>query len=190
MLFRSAIEAEGARDGGPALHAELARVDPAAAGRIEPTDSQRIQRALEVYRASGRPLSAWQDAGTAPVGGVRYLRIGLVPADRRALHERIEQRLNSMLNNGFLEEVEALSKRPGLQRNAPSMRAVGYRQLWSYVAGEQDLDAARYRALVATRQLAKRQLTWLRSEAEIFSLDPLESDPLGAISTFLATRLR
>lgn len=185
--IRDAIDADARQRGWPALHAELGRVDAKAAARIEPNDSQRIQRALEVYRLSGKPISHWQEAGQRPVdAAVRFVRIGLHPADRKALHARIEKRLNLMLNNGFIEEVKALSERPGLSPGMPSMRAVGYRQLWRYVDGQCDLDEARYRALVATRQLAKRQLTWLRNEPDIYRVDPLEAPPLDAISGFLA----
>lgn len=188
--IRAGIDRQAADEGWPALHAALAEVDATAARRIKPNDSQRIQRALEVYRLSGKPISAWQADGDARGdGGIRYLRIGLHPAGRKALHARIEERLNLMLNNGFIEEVDVLSQRPGLKPGMPSMRAVGYRQLWRYLDGQYDLDEARYRALVATRQLAKRQLTWLRSEPELFRVDPLEAPPLDAISTFLASSL-
>lgn len=188
--LRADIDREAATRGWPALHAELRCIDRLAAERIEPNDSQRIQRALEVYRLSGKPISHWQaGAGDADTGATRYLRIGLHPADRRHLHARIERRLNLMLNNGFVEEVKVLSKRPGLTPDMPSMRTVGYRQLWRYVDGSCDLDEARYRALVATRQLAKRQLTWLRSERDLFRVDPLEVPPLDAISAFLASSL-
>ena len=188
--MRAEIDREAARKGWPALHAALASVDARAAGRIAPNDSQRIQRALEVYRLSGKPLSDWQDDTQAPPGDtLRFVRIGLHPGDRKALHARIEARLNLMLNNGFIEEVKVLSERPGLTPGMPSMRAVGYRQLWRYVDGQCDLDEARYRALVATRQLAKRQLTWLRSERELFAVDPLEAAPVDAISAYLAKTL-
>ncbi len=188
--IRAEIDREAGKKGWPALHAALASVDPGAAGRIEPNDSQRIQRALEVYRLSGKPISAWQAGSKTPRDrATRYLRIGLHPADRKALHARIETRLNLMLNNGFIEEVKVLSERPGLTPGMPSMRAVGYRQLWRYVGGQCDLDEARYRALVATRQLAKRQLTWLRAEPELFRIDPLEAPPVDAISAYLAKSL-
>lgn len=188
--IRAEIDRQAGEQGWPALHAALAEVDALAAERIKPNDSQRIQRALEVYRLSGRPISRWQADGDAQLdNATRFVRIGLHPADRKALHARVEKRLNLMLNNGFIEEVEVLSARPGLTPNMPSMRAVGYRQLWRYVDGECDLDEARYRALVATRQLAKRQMTWLRSEPELFRVDPLEAPPLGAISAHLATEL-
>ncbi len=187
---RREIDAEAARDGWPAMHAKLADVDPDAAGRIDPNDSQRIQRALEVYRVSGRPLSAWQrDSGADPDADLRFVKIALLPGSRAALHARIEERLNIMLNNEFVQEVKALSARDGLTREAPSMRAVGYRQLWAYVAGETDLEEARYRALVASRQLAKRQITWLRSETDVEIFDPLEGDVTGPITEYLGRAL-
>lgn len=186
---RAAIDAEAAGAGWPALHAALGRFDPAAQARIQPNDSQRIQRAIEVYRLSGRPLSAWQ-ADAAPGTGFRFHKLALTVSPRQRLHERIEHRLNVMFNNGFIEEVKALYERPGLSADAPSMRAVGYRQLWRHVADSVPLDEARYRALVATRQLAKRQITWLRADAEIIFFDALEASPVNAISAHLAQILR
>ena len=189
--LRAEIDAEAAVAGWPAMHEKLREFDPVAAARIKPNDSQRIQRAIEVYRLSGRPLSEWQTRAEqeSPGTDVRFIKIGLFPKDRARLHERIENRLNSMLNNGLVDEVKALSGRSGLTADAPSMRAVGYRQVWEYVAGNCSLDDARYRALVATRQLAKRQLTWLRSEQDIHCFDPLEADVLEPISTTLAAEL-
>jgi tRNA dimethylallyltransferase len=160
-------------------------VDTAAAARIDPNDAQRIQRALEVYRATGKALSEWQQASTGLVQQVRYLKIALRPESRRVLHRRIEHRLNDMLNKGFVEEVETLRKRPGLTAGHSSMRAVGYRQLWEHLDGATSLDEARARALYATRQLAKRQLTWLRSEADLADFDPLEGGAIDAISRTL-----
>jgi tRNA dimethylallyltransferase len=187
LALRRAIDAAAARQGWPALHAELASVDPAAAGRIEPTDSQRIQRALEVYRSTGRSLSDWQSAASSdgPDRATRFLRLALVPERRSVLHERIQSRLNLMIDKGFRDEVQSLMRRPGLTREAPAMRAAGYRQFWEHLAGETTLDEARYRALVATRQLAKRQLTWLRADPELVVFDPLETDVIDAMSAFL-----
>lgn len=185
--LRAAIDAEADERGWPALHGDLARVDPRAAARIEPNDSQRIQRALEVYRLSGRPLSEWQDAAgeDGGAGAINYVKLALKVEPRARLHERIDARLGQMLEAGFVDEVRRLTARPGLDREAPAMRAVGYRQFWRYVAGETSYDESRYRALVATRQLAKRQITWLRSDPEIIFFDALEVDPAGAISTRL-----
>ncbi len=169
--LRAALDARAAREGWPALHAELARVDPASAGRMHPNDAQRIQRALEVYLASGRPMSAWH-AGTAPAHGLRLARWALVPGDRAWLHARIARRMGQMMEQGFLREVEALRARPGLRADAPSLRAVGYRQLWNHLAGESELGAAVSQAVAATRQLARRQLTWIRSDGGWHTVDP------------------
>jgi len=158
---REALDAEAARLGWPALHEQLAEVDPAAAARIAPNDRQRIQRALEVHRITGRALTNLQAETDA--GSVNLLAIALLPADRAGLADRVAARLDAMLRAGFLDEVEALYKRGDLDLDTPSMRSVGYRQLWRHIAGEYGLAEAREKALIATRQLAKRQLTWLRS---------------------------
>lgn len=179
--LRAEIDAEAEAEGWPALHARLAEFDPDAARRIGPTDSQRLQRAIEVYRLSGRPLSAWQRDALPPAADTSYLKFALTPP-RSILHERIEKRLKLMIEKGFIDEVDELMRREGLTSEAPSMRAVGYRQFWSHRAGEYSLEEAEYRALVATRQLAKRQCTWLRSEAELNSVDPLEVDAADTIS--------
>ena len=177
--LRASIDARAAGEGWPALHAELARVDPVSASRMHPNDAQRIQRALEVFLASGRPMSDWH-VGTAPEHGLRFERWALVPGDRAWLHARITQRMAQMMDQGFLAEVETLRARPGLSAGAPSLRAVGYRQLWSHLAGEEDLDRAIARAVAATRQLARRQLTWIRSDPGWTVLDPGAPTALAA----------
>ena len=183
--LRQAIDEEAARHGWPALHAELSRVDPETAARLAPNDRQRIQRAVEVFRLSGRPISDWQrDTDTRPED-VNFVRLGLTVEPRARLHERIEQRLDAIINSGLEQELKALYERPSLDRDAPSMRSVGYRQYWSFVAGECSPDEARYRTLVATRQLAKRQITWLRSEPDLELFDALEDDIIDAITAFL-----
>jgi tRNA dimethylallyltransferase len=156
--LRAALDAEAARVGWPALHGELARVDPTSAARIAPNDSQRIQRALEVHRLSGRPLSAWH---TAPAGP-RPPPIALEPGDRGWLHARIETRFAAMLGAGFVDEVRQLKARGDLDPSLPSMRAVGYRQAWAAL-DDGELGGLAARATAATRQLAKRQMTWLRA---------------------------
>ncbi len=186
---RREIDAEAAERGWPAMHATLAEVDPDTASRIEPNDRQRIQRALEVYRLSGRPLSGLQRESRPLRDDIRWLRIGLVIEPRSVLHERIERRLEKMLECGFLDEMRRLYARPGLGPDCPAMRSVGYRQFWQHLDGEISLDEARDRALFATRQLAKRQITWLRSEDDIFLVDPLEAAAIDAISGFLAQSL-
>ena len=159
---RDAIAEQAVRDGWPALHAELARVDPVAAARIHPHHSQRIQRALEVFRVSGRPISAWQQANDPGVTSHRLVNLALAPVDRKVLHERIALRFRQMLEQGLVAEVEALYRRGDLHVDLPSVRAVGYRQVWSYLDGGIDAAELLEQGIAATRQLAKRQLTWLR----------------------------
>ena len=186
---RAAIDARARETGWPALHAELARLDPETAARIEPADAQRIQRALEVRELSGRPLSAWhreerERSGRGDGGGApgRVIRLALVFADREVLRERIRRRFGAMLEAGFVAEVERLLARPGLTPEAPSLRAVGYRQLVSHLEGDATLAEARCKAEVATARLAKRQHTWIRGEADAECLDPLDPTTPGRIS--------
>ena len=187
--LRAAIDAEAADRGWPAMHEELQRVDPEAAARIKPNDRQRIQRALEVFRSSGTPLSVWQRDSAPARDDIEYLKVGLNVEPRSVLHERCAQRLDYMVDAGFVAEVERLRERPGLTPDHPSMRSVGYRQFWKYLDGDYDLAEARDRALFATRQLAKRQITWLRSEEGVYLVNPLEPGANGAISAFLAQML-
>jgi len=186
---RDAIDVEAEEAGWPAMHEQLQEVDPAIAARIQQNDRQRIQRALEVYRSSGRPLSAWQQESAPQRDDFRYLKIGLNIEPRSLLHARIATRLERMVEAGFIDEMKALRERPGLTADHPSMRSVGYRQFWQYLDGEHSLDEASDRALFATRQLAKRQITWLRSESDIFLVNPLEEGANDAISAFLAQSL-
>ncbi len=187
--IRAAIDAEAAERGWPAMHAELAQVDPEAAQRIKPNDRQRIQRALEVWRSSGTALSDWHGNREPARDDIAYVKIGLNIEPRRLLHERIAARLRAMVEDGFVDEVARLRERPGLTADHPSMRSVGYRQFWQHLDGEFGLDEARRRALYATRQLAKRQITWLRSETDVFICNPLEAGAIDAISAFLARSL-
>jgi tRNA dimethylallyltransferase len=166
---RAAINAEAAQRGWPALHAELARIDPQAALRIAPSDPQRIQRALEVFRIAGEPISALQ-RGAADPPPFAIKACALLP-ERSALHTSIESRFDAMLAAGLVEEVKALRKRYRLRADMPSMRAVGYRQAWEFLEGECDAATMRARAIAATRQLAKRQLTWLRAFPDLLRLD-------------------
>jgi tRNA dimethylallyltransferase len=178
---RAELDREAAARGWPALHAELRQVDPRAAERIQPADSQRIQRALEVWRLTGRPLSELQAAGDKPLQGWRLLKLGLAPPDRAALHAAISARFREMMAAGFLQEVERLYARGDLHPGLPSIRAVGYRQLWAAVAGEEEVDDAVAAAITATRRLAKRQMTWLRAEAGLHWLQqPEEALALAA----------
>lgn len=172
--IRRQIDDEAAQRGWPALHAELASVDPAAAARMSPNDSQRIQRALEVWRISGRPMSALQ-TGRAQALPFELSAFSVVPQDRSELHRRIAERLDAMLKAGLIDEVESLRQRYALSADLPSMRAVGYRQAWGYLEGEYDRTEMRERAIAATRQLAKRQLTWLRSFSDVKPAEELAS---------------
>ncbi len=187
--IRANLDTEAAAIGWPAMHRKLAENDPVAAARVNPNDSQRIQRALEVFQISGRAMSDWQTAGKARQPDHSYLKIALIPGSRAVLHERIGARLKTMFELGFVEEVEALRQRPGLGSRSSSMRAVGYRQIWSHLDGEYDLPAAQDKALAATRQLAKRQLTWLRSDQQLNCFDPLEGKAIDAILAFLDNHL-
>jgi len=186
---REAIDVEAEQAGWPAMHEQLQQVDPAIAARIQPNDKQRIQRALEVYRSSGTPLSEWQRESAPQRDDFRYLKIGLNIEPRSLLHARIATRLAQMVETDFIDEMKALRQRPGLTADHPSMRSVGYRQFWQYLDGEYSRDEASDRALFATRQLAKRQITWLRSENEIFLVNPLEAGTIDAISASLAQSL-
>lgn len=171
---RAEIDAQAAALGWPAVHAELARVDAATAVRLKPNDSQRIQRALEVYRLSGRPMSqllARRERASPPF---RHIALALLPSDRSVLHRRIEERFDAMLRAGLVEELRSLRQRYALRLALPSMRCVGYRQSWQALEGEIGMDELRERGIFATRQLAKRQLTWLRGFAGIHALDCLE----------------
>ena len=174
--LRAELDRRAAEAGWPALHGELARVDPATAARLAPTDAQRIQRALEVYRLTGTPLSMLQGRREAnPDALGPYMAIAVMPADRAALHRAIGARFDAMLAAGLVEEVAALRASYPLRRDLPSMRCVGYRQAWAYLEGEIDRPTLRARGIAATRQLAKRQFTWLRSiEAVRIEAGPAE----------------
>lgn len=186
---RAAIDADAGSRGWPALHAELARVDPETAARLEPADAQRIQRALEVFRVTGTPLSRQLGARSA-TPPFDLLPIALVPADRSALHRRIALRFDAMLAAGLVEELEGLRARYALHPGLPSMRCVGYRQVWEMLEGTMPAGELRDRGVFATRQLAKRQLTWLKSMADIEDYDclaaGLEATLLARIERFLA----
>jgi tRNA dimethylallyltransferase len=172
---RQELERAAAARGWPAMHAELAQADPVTAARLAPNDSQRIGRALEILQLTGQPMSALLDRGQAALP-YRVLQLALIPSDRAVLHQRIAARFDAMLAEGLLEEVKALRQAYALTVDLPSMRAVGYRQAWSYLDGEIDLAALRERGIAATRQLAKRQLTWLRSWPDVKELDCLADD--------------
>jgi len=169
---RARLEAEAKTRGWAAMHERLAGIDPVAAARIHPNDPQRIQRALEVYDITGLSMTEQFERSPDTAPPLRFLKIALVPEDRAVLHERIQRRFNIMLEQGFLDEVSALRARGDLDPDMPSMRAVGYRQAWAHLDGKLSAQEWVERAIVATRQYAKRQLTWLRSEGNTNPVDP------------------
>jgi tRNA dimethylallyltransferase len=171
--LRERLAGEARERGWPALHARLVELDPAAAQRIRPGDAQRIQRALEVIALTGKPLSQLQ-GGQRERFPYRVLKLALMPADRAALHARIAERLDGMFAQGFLDEVRTLRARGDLHADLASMRAVGYRQVWQHLDGEFDLAECRERAIHATRQLAKRQITWFRADRDALTIDPFD----------------
>jgi tRNA dimethylallyltransferase len=181
--LRAKLAAELAARGVSALHAELAQVDPVAAARIHRNDPQRILRALEVWRLTGTPISALQGAWRAPPRRPARL-LALSPPTRTVLHRRIEQRVDRMIEAGLLAEVRLLMARFGPHRELPALRAVGYRQAWRHLLGEYDFATFRAKTIHATRQLAKRQLTWLRGEANVTWFDP---DEPGVLERLLAS---
>lgn len=162
-VIRKQIEDEAAEKGWPAIHEKLAQVDPESAARLSPNDPQRVQRALEVFLITGKPLSehwAEQQAQSIPYDVIQF---AIAPKERKTLHERIELRFTQMLEQGFVEEVRKLYQRGDLHENLPAIRAVGYRQVWDFLDGQLSYDEMVFKGVVATRQLAKRQMTWLRS---------------------------
>jgi tRNA dimethylallyltransferase len=171
---RERIEQEAAQVGWPAMHAKLAEVDPETAARLQPNDVQRIERALEVYRLTGQSMTSLHQASAGEALPYRLLKIALVPSDRKVLHERIALRFDQMLADGFIDEVKALVRKyPELTADSTSMRCVGYRQALEYLSGQYDEKELRDRGIFATRQLAKRQLTWLRAMDDIVEIDCL-----------------
>ncbi|WP_126285242.1 tRNA (adenosine(37)-N6)-dimethylallyltransferase MiaA [Burkholderia stagnalis] len=176
---RAELDADAARDGWPALHARLAQVDPETAARLAPNDSQRIQRALEVFMLSGRPMSALLAAPPRTddaAARYRFVPVALEPSDRAVLHTRIAQRFDAMLDAGFIDEVERLRRRDDLHPGLPSMRCVGYRQAWEFLDGITDYPTMRDKGICATRQLCKRQITWLRAMPERIVVDCVAAD--------------
>ena len=184
---RTALEARAALVGWAAMHAELARVDPLTAARLKPTDAQRIQRALEVFELTGTPISLLQTRATRQHDfAYNALKIGLIAADRAALHQRIGARFDAMLAAGLVDEVVSLRERYSLTAELPSMRCVGYRQTWQYLEGEIGYDKLRETGVIATRQLAKRQLTWLRSMPDFLPVDCLRTDLQAVVAAQVA----
>jgi tRNA dimethylallyltransferase len=185
---RARITDAAARLGWPALHARLAGVDPASAARIKPHDAQRIQRALEIIEISGQAVAAaGRERGSS--AGFQFMKLALFPEDRAALHVRIAQRFHGMLAAGLIEETELLQRRGDLTRELPSMRAVGYRQVLEYLSGNIGYQEMVERGIIATRQLAKRQLTWLRADTGLLRLDPAHPALLQTALEYFSDRL-
>jgi tRNA dimethylallyltransferase len=187
--IRAELEQQAAERGWAAMHAELQELDPLAAGRRNPNDPQRIQRALEVIRISGQPISVLQAGSKPPASRFNALKIVVCPVPREILHQRIEQRFRSMINAGFVDEIKTLHSRSDMHGRLPAMRAVGYRQAWEWLEGRLPEDEWQAKAIIATRQLAKRQLTWLRREKGALWYDLSEEDAcekvMGAVREFL-----
>ena len=185
-VIRARLDAQGKALGWPAMHAELMALDPVTALRLEPNDSQRIQRALEVVQSTGKPMSAWlaespSDDGRAGSLIPDWLRlVSLEPSERAELHQNLESRFDAMLQAGLIDEVRLLRAHPGIHADLPSMRAVGYRQVWEFLEGQITPEQMRYKALAATRQLGKRQLTWLRAIDGRHVFNPFDTSGLPA----------
>jgi len=186
--LRKQLEAEATERGWPALHAELAEVDPMTAARLASNDSQRIGRALEIFRITGTPMSALLDRAQSELP-YRVLQLALIPSDRAVLHQRIADRFDAMLGEGLLDELKSLRQTYALTADLPAMRAVGYRQAWAYLEGKIDLGELREQGIAATRQLAKRQLTWLRSWPDAVELDCLAADLEDRATAWVARHL-
>jgi len=179
--IRAQIDAEAARRGWAVLHERLLEVDPVAAMRIHPNDAQRIQRALEVYRLTGKPLSAWWAQEGSENLPFRVLKVAVAPGSRKELHRQIEHRFQGMLTQGLVEEVRVLWQRGDLDPSLPAIRSVGYRQVWQYLEGEYDVATMKEKAVIATRQLAKRQFTWLRRERDVLWLESGDPAATGKV---------
>jgi tRNA dimethylallyltransferase len=175
--IRDQLTKEAEKIGWAAMHAKLQQVDPVAAAKIKPQDPQRIQRALEVFLLTGKPISTLQKNNEPSLlNDYEVISIALIPQDRAWLHDRIAKRFEKMLDEGFMDEVRALHQRSDMHADLPSMRIVGYRQAWEYLDGKIDFDTMKLKAIAATRQLAKRQLTWLRSWKNLAVFDPQDPE--------------
>lgn len=187
--IRCKLEQDLAQLGKEALHRRLAEIDPESAERIHPNDPQRVQRALEVYEISGKPLTSFFAQAQEQDIPYRKIKLIIAPQDRAVLHDIIARRFRQMLEQGFVGEVEALYLRGDLNEKMPSIRAVGYRQVWSYLRGEYDIETMTEKAIVATRQLAKRQFTWLRREVDAVSFQTGQADLLVKVLAEINERL-
>jgi tRNA dimethylallyltransferase len=194
--IRARLDEQGKVIGWPAMHTQLAKVDPIAAARLQPNDSQRVQRALEVYEITGKPMSELladspsEDGREGSAIPEWIDLISLEPKDRARLHQNLEKRFDEMLAGGLLEEVKVLRSNPDLHGDLPAIRSVGYRQVWEYLSGEVDQTEMRYKALAATRQLGKRQLTWLRAIAGRKTFDPFNPSELKAALDYCKASLK
>ena len=186
---RMAIDAMAAKAGWAGVHRELERIDPLTAARLDRNDAQRIQRAMEIFYLTGKPMSQLIAAPNADTLPYRMLAIALVPGDRSVLHQRIAKRFEHMLELGLIDEVRELRKAYQLNPALPSMRCVGYRQTWRFLDGEFDLPTLRETAVAATRQLAKRQLTWLRATSGVIQFDCLATDLQARVEDWLSREL-
>ncbi len=184
--IREALEARAREQGVASLHAELQRIDPEAGARLHPNDQQRIQRALEIHAITGLPASEFYRREREPSELGPVVRVGLIELPREVLHARIDRRFDEMIDGGLVEEVTRLRERGDLHPALPSVRAVGYRQIWAYLDGECSLDEAIRRGKAATRQYAKRQLTWMRSEPNLHRMDPLAPNLLDQVRSLLS----
>jgi len=193
--IRSRLDEEGKAIGWPAMHAKLAQVDPETAARLKPNDSQRVQRALEVFEITGKPMSALladspsEDGREGSAIPAWIHLVSLEPSDRKRLHQTLEKRFDEMLLAGFLDEVKALRNNSALHADLPAIRSVGYRQAWEFLNGEIDAEQMRYKALAATRQLGKRQLTWLRAIAGRKTFDPFNPEEFKAALEYCKSQL-
>ncbi|MGZ5051635.1 MAG: tRNA (adenosine(37)-N6)-dimethylallyltransferase MiaA [Methylobacter sp.] len=188
-VIRARLEQELAEFGNDVLHRRLAEIDPESAKRIHPNDPQRVQRALEVYEISGKPLTSFFAEAQAQDIPYRKIKLIVAPKDRAILHDIIAKRFKQMLDQGLIDEVAALDRRGDLNEKMPSIRAVGYRQVWSYLQGEYDLETMTEKAIVATRQLAKRQFTWLRRETDAASFETGEPELLNKVLAEIKNQL-
>lgn len=194
-VIRARLDARGNTLGWPAMHAELMKLDPITAARLEPNDSQRVQRALEVLESTGKPMSAWlaespSDDGRSGSAIPSSLRlVSLEPLDRAQLHQNLETRFDAMLGSGLIDEVNVLRAMPGIHADLPALRAVGYRQVWEYLEGQINAEQMRYKALAATRQLGKRQLTWLRAIEGRTVFNPFDQSQLQTALEYCAQQL-
>lgn len=194
-VIRARLDARGNTLGWPAMHAELMKLDPITAARLEPNDSQRVQRALEVLESTGKPMSAWlaespSDDGRSGSAIPSSLRlVSLEPLDRAQLHQNLETRFDAMLVSGLIDEVNVLRAMPGIHADLPALRAVGYRQVWEYLEGQINAEQMRYKALAATRQLGKRQLTWLRAIEGRTAFNPFDQSQLQTALEYCAQQL-